>query len=354
LIEGARKGGRRAQAAARGDTQGVENPGDGELLATSETSEIEIAKKPGRRMTRSDVGKIIGQSSIKVARAAAIIKRAKEELGDKWMSHSSVQSVFNGEASINSAALKISKVSRETYFSEIAKKIDKIDSDIRLQDNIDNVESGSVDHIITDPPFSVPTGYGEKLQSSGATDVFEGWSSELLLSELSVWCSEWSRVIKSGGNIAVFCEERYINFLMEALISNGFGMVRLITWHVTNPESNAKHTDFLDSCRYIVTACMSEDKRSAFRWIGVEQMHNFIEGSEVGGHHTLKHLGERPDYILKWLVERLTNPGEIILDNFAGTGTTGLACRDLKRNFILVEKDAKAFDIIKARLSGLK
>lgn len=342
-VDGAHKGGKRTQAMKHGETEETDHPGD-----------IVIAKKPTPKMTRSDVGKIIGQSSVKVARAASIVKRAKEELGDNWMTHPSVQAVFKGEASINSAALNLSRTSRETYFSEIAKKIDKIDSDIRCQDNIDDIERESIDHVITDPQFGVATGYGDRLESTGATDVFEGWTSDLLLNELSVWCHEWARVIKTGGNIAVFCDQRYISFLMEALIANGFSMVQLVTWHVTNPESNTKHTTFLDSCHYIVTACMSEEKRNAFRWIGVDQMHNFIEGSEVKGRNTLKHLGERPDYILKWLVERLTNPGDVVLDNFAGTGTTGLACKDLKRNFILMEKDAKAFDIIKARLSGLK
>jgi len=352
LIEGGRKGGKKTQAAkhAKANGDGIEHPED---AAETEAQGV-VAKKPGSKMTRDDVGKIIGQSSIKVARAAAIIKRAKEELGDKWMSHASVQAVFKGEASINSAALNLSKKSRETYFSEIAKKIDKVESDIRLQDHVNDIERESIDHIITDPQFGVQTGYGERLEELGATDVFEGWTSDLSLSDVSAWCHEWARVIKSGGNIAVFCEERYISFLMEALIANGFSMVQLVTWHVTNPESNAKHTAFLDSCQYIVTACMSDDKRAAFRWIGVEQMHNFIEGSDVKGQKTLKHLGERPDYVLKWIIERLTNPGDVVLDNFAGTGTTGLACKDLKRNFILVEKNAKAFDIIKARLSGLK
>ena len=350
-VDSGRKSGKKAQAVKQDVTEDSTNPVDADNTTTQESV---IAKKPAGKMTRDDVGKIIGQSSVKVARAAAIIKRAKEELGDKWMSHPSVQAVFNGEASINSAALNMSKTSREAYFSEIAKRIDKIDSDIRCQDNIDNIERESIDHVITDPDFGIPTGYGDRLEYSGATDIFEGWTSDLLLNEVSVWCHEWARVIKTGGNIAVFCDHRYISFLMEALIANGFSMVQLVTWHVTNPDSNAKHTAFLDSCEYIVTACMSEDKRNAFRWIGVEQMHNFIEGSDVKGQKTLKHLGERPDYVLKWLIERLTNPGDVVLDNFAGTGTTGLACKDLKRNFILVEKDTKSFDIIKARLSGLK
>jgi len=351
-IDGGRKGGRKAK-----DTKYVKsddesnNPVDEEHTDDHEKS---VAKKSSRKLTREEVGKVIGQSSIKVARAASIIKRAKEELGDNWQQHPSVQAVFKGEASINSAALNLTKKNKESYFSEIAKRIDKIDADIRLQDNIDDLGNESVDHIITDPPFGVSTGYGDRIKELGATDVFEGWNSDLTLNELSAWCQEWARTIKTGGNIAVFCDERYVNFMMEALISNGFSMVQDVVWHITNPDSNTKRTAFLDACQHIVTACMSEEKRNAFRFIGVDQMHNFIEGSDIKGKSTLKHMGERPDYVLKWIIERLTNPGDVVLDNFAGTGTTGIACKDLKRNFVLVEKDQKAFDIIKARLSGLK
>lgn len=349
-VEGARKGGRKAKY-VKSDEE-VTNPQDEENDVTDEHEGV--AKKTTRKLTREEVGKVIGQSSIKVARAASIIKRAKEELGDNWQQHPSVQAVFKGEASINSAALNLTKKNRESYFSEIAKRIDKIDADIRLQDNVDNIENESVDHIITDPTFGKKTGYGERIKELGATDVFEGWNSDLILDDLSGWCHEWARVIKTGGNIAIFCEERYVSLMMEALIANGFSMVQDVVWHITNPDSNTKRTAFLDSCQHIVTACMSEEKRSAFRFIGVDQMHNFIEGSDTKGKGALKHMGERPDYVLKWVIERLTNPGDVVLDNFAGTGTTGIACKELKRNFILVEKDEKAFDIIKARLSGLK
>lgn len=324
----------------------IDNPGDGDQKTV-------VAKRPGK-LTRDEVGKVVGQPATKVARAASIIRQAKEQMGSDWKSHPAVQSIFSGQASINSAAIKLNKAEREEHFQEVAKSIVKIDVDIRCQDHIDDIEKESVDHIITQPDFDVDTGYGNRLEDLEAVDVFEGWETELRLREVSAWCHEWARVIKTGGNIAVFCPDRYISFVMEALVANGFGMVQLVTWHLTNPNSNSKRTMFLDSCRYIVTACMSEDKRGAFRFIGIEQMHNFIEGAEILGKNALKHLGEQPDYVVKWLIERLTNPGDVVLDNFAGTGTTGLACKDLKRNFVLVERDPKAFEIMKARISGLK
>jgi site-specific DNA-methyltransferase (adenine-specific) len=324
----------------------TDHPGDGEDKSL-------VAKKPGK-LTRAEVGKAVGQPATKVARAASIIRQAKEKLGENWKDHPAVQAIINNQATINSASLSLNRAEREAHFENVAKSIAKIDADIRQQDHIDDIENQSVDHIITQPDFDVVTGYGDRLEELEAVDVFEGWETDLRLTEVSAWCHEWARVIRTGGNIAVFCPERYISFVMEALLANGFSMVQLVTWHVTKPNSNSKRTAFIDACRFVVTACMSDEKRSAFRFIGVDQMHNFIEGADVAGKNALRHLGEQPDYVAKWLIERLTNPGDVVLDNFAGTGTTGLACKDLKRNFILVEKDPKTFEIMKARLSGLK
>jgi site-specific DNA-methyltransferase (adenine-specific) len=316
-----------------------------------------VAKKPvskkGRR-TEEVVGQALGQPKTKVSRAASLIKAAKERLGDDWQQDELVQAIFTSQMSINSAALKMQRERKEDAISDAASDIEEVDADIRHQDNIRDIADQSIGHIITNPPYDVPTGYGSMVHDDDTIcDVFEDWNSDLLLDELSGWAHEWARVIKTGGNIAVFCDERYLSFLRDALASNGFMQINTVAWHRTNPNSNAKRTNFLDSMTYIVTACMSEDHRSSFRWLGIKRMHNFIEGSDALGRGGLKHLGQLPDYVVEWLVERLTNPGDTVLDNFAGTGTTGVVCAKLKRNFTLVERDEKCIKAIKVRLSSV-
>jgi site-specific DNA-methyltransferase (adenine-specific) len=312
------------------------------------------APKKGRR-TEEVVGQALGQPKTKVSRAASLIKAAKERLGDDWQQDELVQAVFTSQMSINSAALKMQRDRKEEAISEAASDIQEVDADIRHQDNILDIADQSIDHIITDPSYDVPTGYGSMVHDDdGICDVFEDWNSDLLLDELSGWAHEWARVLKTGGNIAVFCDERYLSFLRDALLSNGFMQINTVAWHRTNPNSNAKRTNFLDSMTYIVTACISEDHRNAFRWLGIKRMHNFIEGSDALGRGGLKHLGQLPDYVVEWLVERLTNPGDTVLDNFAGTGTTGVVCAKLKRNFTLVERDEKCIKAIKVRLASVR
>lgn len=343
------------------DTERQQN----QIIEQAESSEDSKTNKKNkkkfyRRKSADTISQTVGRtvSASKVGLAVSIIKKAKDEMGESWQDHPSVQAVFKGKASINSTALNIRKNEREKKLLKKADEIINLDIDLRHQDNIDDIANESVDHIITDPQYDIETGYGARMKEDPdfCVDVFEGWNTELMLDELSAWCHEWARVIKNGGNIAIFCDGRYLSFMMEALTSNGFENPEYVVWHMTNPKvsGGGNRYEFVDSCRFIVTASMTSKQRSVFKWHGIKKMHNFIEGANVNskGKKSYKNRGQLPQYVIKWLLERITNPGDTVLDNFAGTGTVGLACKKLKRNFILVEKDKKNVGIIKTRFAA--
>ena len=62
------------------------------------------------------------------------------------------------------------------------------------------------------------------------------------------------------------------------------------------------------------------------------------------------HPTQKPVALFEYLIKTYTNDGETVLDPFAGSGTTGVACKNLNRNYILIEKEEKYFNIIKDRL----
>ena len=64
------------------------------------------------------------------------------------------------------------------------------------------------------------------------------------------------------------------------------------------------------------------------------------------------HPTQKPVALFEYLIKTYSNEGDLVLDNCAGSGTTGVACKNLKRNFILIEKDAGYCEIIKTRLLG--
>jgi site-specific DNA-methyltransferase (adenine-specific) len=76
-----------------------------------------------------------------------------------------------------------------------------------------------------------------------------------------------------------------------------------------------------------------------------------IEFSTAGMRGIYEHPTQKPVALFEYLIKTYTNEGDLVLDNAAGSGTTGIAARNLNRNFILIEKEQEYIDIINERLS---
>jgi site-specific DNA-methyltransferase (adenine-specific) len=63
------------------------------------------------------------------------------------------------------------------------------------------------------------------------------------------------------------------------------------------------------------------------------------------------HSTQKPVWVMKWIIERFTKPGDTVCDPYMGSGTTGVACIRLGRNFIGIEKDAHYFGVAEKRLA---
>ena len=68
-------------------------------------------------------------------------------------------------------------------------------------------------------------------------------------------------------------------------------------------------------------------------------------------HYSRMHPAQKPVFLIQKLIELITNPGDLVLDPFAGSGTTALACKELNRNYICIEKEREYVDIIHQRLN---
>ena len=68
----------------------------------------------------------------------------------------------------------------------------------------------------------------------------------------------------------------------------------------------------------------------------------------------VSHPTQKPVELCEYLIKTFTNEGDTVLDNCMGSGTTGVACKNLNRNFIGIEKDSKYFEMAKERLGNAK
>lgn len=81
------------------------------------------------------------------------------------------------------------------------------------------------------------------------------------------------------------------------------------------------------------------------------QPSDILEFNVVPNRKGKLHPTQKPVELLEWLVKTYSNENDIVLDNCMGSGTTGVACKNLNRNFIGIEKDENYFDIAKERIS---
>jgi site-specific DNA-methyltransferase (adenine-specific) len=98
---------------------------------------------------------------------------------------------------------------------------------------------------------------------------------------------------------------------------------------------------------------------------GSSPIANLNKGSRIATHRYPKnileisrdinriHPTQKPVALFEYLIKTYTNEGDLVLDNCAGSGTTGVACKNTNRNYILIEKEPKYIDIINKRLNSI-
>lgn len=215
----------------------------------------------------------------------------------------------------------------------------------------DGVESklktGTVDLILTDPPYSLErSGVMHSKRSSINADKVD-WD------QLDVgWVLQLAERLADGGQIVAFCPAEAIGNYKEVFLVAGLDYRGHIAMHKTNPGVLHRDNEYLSSMEYIVWA-VKGDKPSYFEpWDnkGAKAVHNFREGPICGGNERFDHPAQKPLWIIEDLLLRHSAEGFRVLDPFAGVGTTLVACKKHGRYALGFEKDKEYYKIAKDRL----
>ena len=134
---------------------------------------------------------------------------------------------------------------------------------------------------------------------------------------------------------------------------NDFIVKDLIRWKKTNAMPRNRDRRFITDYEVAIWAVKKGEKWTFNRLSDTYEIPEIIGGltpksEKLNGGHTT----QKPVYLMRWLVERLTNDKDVILDPFMGSGTTGVACKNLNRNFIGIELDEDYFNIAKERIEN--
>ena len=228
----------------------------------------------------------------------------------------------------------------------------------------------SVDLVFADPPYNLQLG-GELLRPDNSKvdavddewDQFESFAAYDRFTR--EWLTECRRVLKDEGAIWVIGSYHNIFRLGVAMQDLGFWVLNDIIWRKANPMPNFKGTRFTNAHETLVWAAKSrEQKRYTFNYDALKafnedvQMRSDWHLALCTGEERLKdaegnkaHPTQKPEALLHRVLLASSKPGDIVLDPFFGTGTTGAAARRLGRHYIGIEREESYAKVAEARIA---
>ena len=230
----------------------------------------------------------------------------------------------------------------------------------------------SVDLVVADPPYNLQLG-GDLLRpdNSKVDAVDDHWDQFASFAAYDQFTREWlsqcRRVLKDDGSLWVIGSYHNIFRVGSALQDMGFWILNDVIWRKTNPMPNFKGTRFTNAHETLIWAAKGRGpKRYTFNYDAMKMANDELQMRSdwslplCTGEERLKnaagekaHPTQKPEALLHRVILASTRPGDVILDPFFGTGTTGAAARRLGRRFIGIERESDYVKLAEARIASV-
>ncbi len=227
----------------------------------------------------------------------------------------------------------------------------------------------SVDMIFADPPYNLQLG-GDLSRPDGShvdavTDDWDKFDSLAIYDAFTrAWLTEARRILKDNGAIWVIGSYHNIFKVGSAIQDLGYWILNDIVWRKANPMPNFKGTRFTNAHETLIWASMGEKAKYTFNYRSMKtlndelQMRSDWEFPICGGQERLKkdgvkvHPTQKPEALIYRILLACTKPGDVVLDPFFGTGTTGAVAKRLGRRWIGIEREGVYVDAARERIAA--
>jgi modification methylase len=229
-----------------------------------------------------------------------------------------------------------------------------------------------VDMVFADPPYNLQLG-GDLLRpdNSKVDAVDDDWDKFDSFAAYDAFTREWMkecrRILKPEGSIWVIGSYHNVFRLGSAIQDLGFWVLNDIIWRKSNPMPNFKGTRFTNAHETLIWAALSRDqKRYTFNYDALKafnedtQMRSDWTFALCTGEERIKdadgkkaHPTQKPEALLHRVLLSATRPGDVVLDPFFGTGTTGAAAKRLGRHYIGIERDETYAAVAETRIASV-
>ncbi len=230
----------------------------------------------------------------------------------------------------------------------------------------------SLDLIFADPPYNLQLGGDLHRPNNSKVDaVDDHWDQFESLKSYDEFTRQWlgeaHRLLKDDGAIWVIGSYHNVFRLGTILQDLGFWILNDVIWRKSNPMPNFRGRRFTNAHETLIWAAKSEKSKYRFNYDAMKSLNDDLQMRSdwylplCTGNERLKnddgqkaHPTQKPESLLYRVLLSSTQKGDIVLDPFFGTGTTGAVAKKMGRHFIGIEREQDYIDVANARLEGLK
>jgi len=252
-------------------------------------------------------------------------------------------------------------------------------------DILKQIDDCSIDLIFADPPYNLQLENTLYRPNNTKVDgVEDKWDKFISFAEYDSFCKAWlsecRRILKPTGSIWVIGSYHNIFRVGTIMQDLGFWILNDVTWHKTNPMPNFLGTRFTNATETLLWCSKSKDSKYTFNYKLMKQYNNGKQmpsiwqiGQDIDeptsvwlinlctGKERIKgedgkkvHSTQKPEELLKRVILSSTKQGDIVLDPFFGTGTTGAVAKKLKRQYIGIEKESEYIAVAQKRIEDIR
>lgn len=226
-----------------------------------------------------------------------------------------------------------------------------------------------IDMIFADPPYNLQLGGDLFRPEGGMVDaVDDDWDKfdtfAVYDSFTRAWLKEARRILKPDGTLWVIGSYHNIFRVGSALQDEGYWILNDIVWRKANPMPNFRGTRFTNAHETMIWASKSEKARYTFNYKTMKTLNDELQMRSdwlipiCAGAERIKtdgkkaHPTQKPEALLYRVMLASTKPGDVVLDPFFGSGTTGAVARRLGRKWIGIEREPRYCNVARERIAA--
>ncbi|SMX46388.1 site-specific DNA-methyltransferase [Actibacterium lipolyticum] len=237
---------------------------------------------------------------------------------------------------------------------------------------MNSLPENSVDLVFADPPYNLQLkGDLHRPDNSKVDAVDDAWDQFSSFAAYDRFTRDWlkaaRRILKPNGAIWVIGSYHNVFRMGAELQNQGFWILNDVVWRKSNPMPNFRGKRLTNAHETLIWASKQEASKYTFNYEALKSLNEGVQMRSdwvlpiCTGHERLKdengdkaHPTQKPESLLHRIMVATTNPGDVVLDPFFGTGTTGAVAKKLGREFIGIEREEAYRQVATKRIEKVR